>query len=1187
MTTTAEETRRVLRMVTAAGVLGEEADDLDAAGVGGQERLAELVRSGLLTPEALDALREVAAAHSGTVACSRISTDRAPTAGGGPRSDSVGGLSAADGEPTAADQGAGGGGAGGARAATDAEGAAFDLAVLPERLRRELRAAALLQSAVDAGYASRERLLEELARARAREVLYEVHLLQEGVLDRTQLRALGRSVRAARVSGRLPRPENGAREVVAASPAPGETSSEDPGYDTSADTLAGLEEDLARAEAEAEARAVAAAAAEAQGLGFPGEGGRLGNYTLLRRVAEGGMGVVFQAREDALNRVVALKVMRGGALASPIRRRRFLAEAEAAAALHHPNIVPIHHIGEAAGYPFYTMDYVEGRPLHEWARAEEPDAKTLARLMRVVADAVHHFHLRGIIHRDLKPDNVLITEGGAPRIIDFGIAKKISTDFDAEDSWTVEGEVLGTPYYMPPEQAVGSLDEIDTRSDVYALGAILYQLLAGKPPFHEIPAARVVLAIEDEDPTPLHVLAPVDRDLEAIVNKAMAKRRERRYQSALEFAQDLERYVEGVPTLARPVGLGERMRKLARRHRAATAVVALAFLGGLLGSAFLLVQRARQRARIQGLLAAGRSAPLDRQAEFFARAVALDPRNGEARAELARARAASKAAEELRLAEERRRAELAKQELAREREQQQIRLLQEAERARAEAAAAARREAEETAKKLLARAEAARSPLEAVGFLGDALVRVPEGEGNLGARIARSRVAVCLQLAESALAVEQVGLARYWLREARKLRALRADHELFARAQGLAARLEALGSGRRLVEEAKRHVAAEQWLLARRKFEEALARGVPFGSVRVDADLVRERCSARARELLDQARALLREEREEEALTRAREAAEYASERDLEVVRGVLRRCAAAVAQRATREAQRQFLAAEGRERALETLGAAIQVLGDEPVAERLRAERAHRRWLLEEAPEGLLYVPALPRLGTEAFCVQRTEVSNADFARFVRAGGYRDDALWDRAARGRRSDFVDSTPGGGRPGPRFWRGGRYGEEANALLPVRGVTWYEARAYARWLRRTSGLPWRLPRAEEWEAAAGWDLERGALRSYPWGDRFEADALPLGAPQRVGKNQRDRSFFGLCDAGGNVAEWVDVVFGRGARPGLKGAPFSVGERLAAHLARVRTTGSPSAFPPRELLAAVGFRLVLRPPRGDGP
>jgi serine/threonine protein kinase len=267
-----------------------------------------------------------------------------------------------------------------------------------------------------------------------------------------------------------------------------------------------------------------------------------GDYELRRELARGGMGVVYEARQVSLNRAVALKMILAGRLAGEVEVRRFYQEAEAAAGLDHPGIVPIFEVGQHEGQHYYAMGLVEGSSLAQRVAEGPLPPGQAAGLVRQAAEAVQYAHQRGVIHRDLKPANVLIDAQGRPRVTDFGLAKKLESD----SSLTVTGSVMGTPSYMAPEQAAGHTAEIGPASDVYSLGAVLYCLLTGRPPFQASSAMDTLRQVIDNEPVPPRELnATVPRDLETVVLKCLQKDRHRRYVTAQALADDLGRWLRG------------------------------------------------------------------------------------------------------------------------------------------------------------------------------------------------------------------------------------------------------------------------------------------------------------------------------------------------------------------------------------------------------------------------------------------------------------------------------------------------------------------------------------------------------------------------------------------------------------------------------------------------------------------
>jgi hypothetical protein len=272
------------------------------------------------------------------------------------------------------------------------------------------------------------------------------------------------------------------------------------------------------------------------------------------------MGVVYKARQAGLDRAVALKMILAGAHAGPAERARFRTEAAAIARLRHPNIVQVYHVGECDGNLYFAMELVEGTSLAN-TRPREPERA--AAVVEKLARAVHAVHAEGIVHRDLKPGNVLIGPDGEPRIVDFGLAKLVGQGSDA----TVTGAVLGTPGYMAPEQAEGRTRDVGPHTDVYALGAILYHLLTGRPPFQGDSPLATIRQISSDDPVPPRQRRPaVPADLDAVCLKCLAKEPRDRYPSAAALADDLRRVVEGEPVTARPPGLRRKFAKWWQAH---------------------------------------------------------------------------------------------------------------------------------------------------------------------------------------------------------------------------------------------------------------------------------------------------------------------------------------------------------------------------------------------------------------------------------------------------------------------------------------------------------------------------------------------------------------------------------------------------------------------------------------------
>src|SRR5262245_6246528 len=275
---------------------------------------------------------------------------------------------------------------------------------------------------------------------------------------------------------------------------------------------------------------------------------RLGDYELTDELGRGGMGVVYRASQVSLGREVAVKMILRGQFASRIDRERFEIEAQSAAKLDHPGIVPVYEVGEIDSRPYFSMKYVAGVTLAQRLAAGPLPSREAARILAAVARAIHFAHMRGVLHRDLKPSNILLDEQEQPHVTDFGLAKQIT---DAE-TVTKTGIMLGTPAYVAPEQAVGARSQVGPRSDVYSLGVILYHMLTGRPPFQAATPAEMVMLVLEQDPVPPRMLNPkADRDLEMICLRCLQKPIDLRYASAAALADDLEAYLNDESISAR------------------------------------------------------------------------------------------------------------------------------------------------------------------------------------------------------------------------------------------------------------------------------------------------------------------------------------------------------------------------------------------------------------------------------------------------------------------------------------------------------------------------------------------------------------------------------------------------------------------------------------------------------------
>jgi serine/threonine protein kinase/tetratricopeptide (TPR) repeat protein len=324
----------------------------------------------------------------------------------------------------------------------------------------------------------------------------------------------------------------------------------------------------------------------------------LGKFELISVVGRGAFGTVYRARDTQLHRTVAVKVPRGGQLTTHEDEDRFVREARNAAQLQHAGIVPVYEVGRSEAFTYIVSEFVEGNTLADALTARRFGFRESAQLVAQIGAALEHAHAQGVVHRDLKPSNIMLTPEGTPRVMDFGLAKRDA----GEITMTVEGQVLGTPAYMSPEQASGQAHHVDGRSDVYSLGVILFELLTGELPFRGNQRMLLQQVMNDEPRSPRSLNDCVPRDLETICLKAMAKDPGRRYQSAQAIADDLSRFLADQPITARPVGRAERSWRWCRRNpvvASLTTVVALALVSGTAISTYFAVRATVERHRAE------------------------------------------------------------------------------------------------------------------------------------------------------------------------------------------------------------------------------------------------------------------------------------------------------------------------------------------------------------------------------------------------------------------------------------------------------------------------------------------------------------------------------------------------------------------------------------------------------------
>jgi len=328
-------------------------------------------------------------------------------------------------------------------------------------------------------------------------------------------------------------------------------------------------------------------------------------YEILGKLGEAGQGQIWRALQLSTNRQVALKVPRAGLISSDKALARFEREVELAATLKHPNIAQIHDSGIHQGIYYYAMDLIEGMQLDEYVKQHNLSIRQILELMKTICQAVQHAHQSGVIHRDLKPSNIVVTEDGQPFIVDFGLAKNLLED-EMAVTVSIDGEAAGTPAYMSPEQAAGHIDKLDTRTDVYSLGVILFTLLTGESP-HDLSGSRLEVMqriAEGQVRRPRKICPRIDKELELLLLKALDNEPDRRYSAAGEMARDIDNYLRGAPLIAGPESGVYHIRKFVKRHRAlvtGVAAVLAVFIGGIIASTVFATGKIRARAEANAI----------------------------------------------------------------------------------------------------------------------------------------------------------------------------------------------------------------------------------------------------------------------------------------------------------------------------------------------------------------------------------------------------------------------------------------------------------------------------------------------------------------------------------------------------------------------------------------------------------
>ncbi|MHC5039175.1 MAG: bifunctional serine/threonine-protein kinase/formylglycine-generating enzyme family protein, partial [Planctomycetota bacterium] len=938
-----------------------------------------------------------------------------------------------------------------------------------------------------------------------------------------------------------------------------------------------------------------------QAISVEGEKKYFGSYEIVKELSRGGMGIVYIAKQKGLKREVALKVLIAGEGATEDQIKRFHREAEASAKLSHPHIVPIFDVGVVGSQHYFTMEFIRGKPLDKLIKEKAIDAGEALTLTAKTSRALHYAHERDIIHRDIKPGNILVNEEGEPKLTDFGLAKDVGSGEEGE-ALTVSGAVMGTPRYMSPEQAEGRTGEIGRRSDLFSLGAILYEMLTWECPFTGTTIVEILKKVTYDDPAPPRRIAKsIPKDVETICLKCLEKDPNKRYQTGEELADDIDRYLAGDPILAKPVGLTTKMLKKARKYRAVviTGLISLVLLL-CAGGVFLFLQlkeMEENKRQYSESMTTGKAAfeagDFGASVDAFKKAGLLKKGDAEAADWLAKATSAfdEKQTQDRADAERRAREETIKKEWEKN--------IQRFKASMKKAREAADAKAFDEADQALSAAAALDPPSEEdKKALADLRDRIREEEKIWLEEERKKRITTLLararskeETAEKLLQDQKNDQAVLAFEEAREayLDVLEADAKnKDAQQHQKAIALHRIG---------RLYLEMRSFNLARKAVEDLAADEEDVKAFLAEVEH-REKTSGEYEEWLKKARSAIARKAWEEAIGYLEQARKRADTEDVarEMIRarigkfeaegeaarrkrdweGGVSKIESAMHIAPDEEKPRlmkriQRLRREGHD-ALVKEGEALFRAGDlegaKTIAQRAvrleksdTAENLLRQIVLAiTRPEGMVFVEGstfevgskveeaknpLRKVTLGSFYIDTDEVTNQEYLAFVEAGGYKEKKYWDPAGWKTIGKFMTQAGSGGaaaQPGPATWVAGKP-KELEIQCPVTGVSWYEARAYARFRGK------RLPTAEEWEVAASWDPKTHVRRVYPWGDKMNA-ATPMafGNLRSRGPWSADRPFrqdkspLGCREMAGNVMEWTVWEEKSGESGALKGGHF---------------------------------------------
>lgn len=960
-------------------------------------------------------------------------------------------------------------------------------------------------------------------------------------------------------------------------------------------------------------------------------------YEILGELARGGMGIVYKAVHPGLKKVVALKVLIAGENATEDQIRRFYLEAEAAAKLHHPNIVPIHDVGVFKGRHFFTLEFIDGPSLRQIIKKERIPVNKAMHLMRDVCDAIHYAHENNIIHRDLKPANVMVDVHGKPQVMDFGLAKNVEGE-----SNTITGVIMGTPAYMPPEQALGKISLIEPRSDVYSLGAVMYEMLTGNPPFEGQSPMQIINDVVENDPiSPRRFNPKLPRDAETICLVAMEKEVGRRYPSALAMKEDIERYLAGDPIMARPQSILYKVQKKVKKHKGitVTAASALLLIVALVAIFFVNAASARAEARkkYSMAMAAGTlavedgnkkiagidpGAPISDRISMYRDAHAkfeqardsfqearnyaerlekkliakVDEKTGEAKANigLCNDKTGELISEKSRIEETRDKAAIIVEKI--------LPLYRKTQKEWDALVNKKREFTEEEKKELRGNLETAEQELR------KAYAIYSKDQDTISKLFTARYDLFFMHLLD-----KEFKLAGFYLRDAEtlELQDEKLAEMLDEGKEELNRQEKVVGMFRNIKKQGDLYADEGKWLEAVDMY------------LRAQENVEKQNINLRDEDVLDWQKSLNKaylnlyagqaeKERRagglEEAVTLYDKALAYRkglNPEEYSEVENARKSCKVELFERLLAEARTQrehdlVRALEIVENALEYSEAVDSELKQKAGSLKIRLTnekdlRDNNRYDLvyvhDEKPVWLGFDPegtSSPRANPtrdvqiEPYFIGKKEITNFEYKAFIDAGGYEDPRFWEPEAwkalqndeHPHHSSFVDKT---GKPGPATWKNGTF-PAGRDNFPVAGVCYFEARAYCKWCHYTNKDGARLPTEDEWEKAASCE-PGGIKRTYPWPGDWDPSK---GNFRTISRDKaEDRSPYQVLNMAGNVFEWTENVVNPGPeRPGVLRGGAATGEiELMKEWARCTHRKIPRPFFRSDY---TGFRIARSAP-----